>query len=204
MTHQASDARMRRGRRQRGQSTVELAISSIVLLLLIGGVLDLGRVFYFQVVLHNAAREGARHGAWYDTSTRRNPYLDDQDILSATNSALQPLGIQSSQTTSAGCPNSGDGNNSHNPPYAASYYPTSLNQPLVYICYFRPCPGECDEPPNPVGSVSSAPNDNSWRLGDVNVIVLDSYGLASGFMQNVLGNGLQVAGYAHITIQGKP
>src|SRR5258708_30938433 len=64
-------------KRQRGQSLVEFAISSIVLLLLMMGLLDLSRAFYFSVNLQGAAREGARHGAWFNTSARNNNYLDD-------------------------------------------------------------------------------------------------------------------------------
>src|SRR5712692_6069274 len=65
-----------RSRTQRGQSLVEFAISSIVLLLLMMGLLDLSRAFYYAVNLQGAAREGARHGAWFDTATRVNnkPY----------------------------------------------------------------------------------------------------------------------------------
>lgn len=44
----------------RGQSTVELALGLVVLLLLVCGTADLGRVFYYGVTLTQAAREGAR------------------------------------------------------------------------------------------------------------------------------------------------
>src|SRR6266851_1053413 len=67
-------------RRQGGQSLVEFAISSIVLLLLMMGLLDLSRAFYFAVSLDGAAREGARHGAWFNTAGRKNIYLYDQTI----------------------------------------------------------------------------------------------------------------------------
>src|SRR5467141_4260762 len=78
-----------RGRRtQRGQSLVEFAISSIVLLLLMMGLLDLSRAFYYSVSLQGAAREGARHGAWFNTAARANLYLDDSDVLLATKQSL--------------------------------------------------------------------------------------------------------------------
>jgi len=84
----------RRGRRrQRGQSLVEFAISSIVLLLLMMGLLDLSRAFYFAVNLDGAAREGARHGAWFSTNLRSNNYLDDNDIALAVNQALGGAGV---------------------------------------------------------------------------------------------------------------
>jgi Flp pilus assembly protein TadG len=46
-------------RRSRGQSIVELAIIAPVVLLLLAAALDLGRLFYSQITIANAAREGA-------------------------------------------------------------------------------------------------------------------------------------------------
>src|SRR5207245_3228751 len=80
-------------RRQRGQSLVEFAISSIVLLLLMMGLLDLSRAFYYSVNLQGAAREGARHGAWFNTAARANNYLDDNDVMAAVHSGLNGAGV---------------------------------------------------------------------------------------------------------------
>src|SRR6476660_4195557 len=79
--------------RQRGQSLVEFAISSLVLILLLMGLLDLSRAFYYSVNLLGAAREGARHGAWFDTATRSNKYLDDDDIMLAVKQAMAGAGF---------------------------------------------------------------------------------------------------------------
>jgi len=49
----------RAARRSRGQSIVELAIISPVVLLLLAAAIDLGRLFYSQITIANAAREGA-------------------------------------------------------------------------------------------------------------------------------------------------
>jgi len=46
----------RAARRSRGQSIVELAISSPVVLLLLAAAIDLGRLFYSQITIANAAR----------------------------------------------------------------------------------------------------------------------------------------------------
>lgn len=51
-----------RGRR-RGQSVVELALAMPVMLLLMLGTIDIGRVFFDYVQLRNAVREGAGYGA---------------------------------------------------------------------------------------------------------------------------------------------
>ena len=49
--------------RSKGQSLVEFAIMIPVLLLIFGGALDLGRLFYAHVAIENAAKEGALYGA---------------------------------------------------------------------------------------------------------------------------------------------
>src|SRR5438132_3862474 len=98
-------------RRQKGQSLVEFAISSLVLILLLMGLLDLSRAFYYSVNLQGAAREGARHGAWFDTATRTNKYLDDADLMLAVKQAMAGDGFDGTaghlpiptQVTSAGC-----------------------------------------------------------------------------------------------------
>jgi adenosylcobinamide amidohydrolase len=73
---------------------------------------------------------------------------------------------------------------------------------LLYVCYTNPTSHQV------FGTMASPPNasDNSWHLGDVNVILLFNYGLVTGFMQNVLqaAGGIHVATNAHFTIQGGP
>jgi hypothetical protein len=45
---------------RKGQSLVELAIALPLMVLIMFGVLDLGRAFFSLITIHNAAREGAR------------------------------------------------------------------------------------------------------------------------------------------------
>ncbi len=52
--------RVRQIRRERGAAAVEMALVLPVLLLVIGALVDLGRMFHAQLVLSSAAREGAR------------------------------------------------------------------------------------------------------------------------------------------------
>src|SRR5258708_32629588 len=77
-----------RGRKQRGQSLVEFAISSTVLLLLAMGLIDLSRAFYFSVAMQGAAREGAPHAAWFDAARRANLFLQDSEIQRTLQLAL--------------------------------------------------------------------------------------------------------------------
>jgi Flp pilus assembly protein TadG len=181
----------------RGQSLVEFAISSLVLLLLMMGLLDLSRAFYYAISLQGAAREGARHGAWFNTPQRSNIYLDDADIMTAVNQSLNGAGLTGVQVTNAGCLAPTDGNTFNNRPYAASAYPTTPQAVNVYICYTPPSGG-------PVATRLSPSPDNAWRLGDVNVSLLMNFQIITPFIQNLFGNGINLAYNEHFTIQGKP
>ena len=57
--------KMKRQARARGQSAVELAVCLPLLLLMVVGLLDLGRAFNAYIVITNAAREGAYYGSLY-------------------------------------------------------------------------------------------------------------------------------------------
>lgn len=65
-------ARYRRRSRSRGQSIVELALILPVLMLLVASTLDLGRMFYSQITITNAAREGAYEAAYNPASFQAN------------------------------------------------------------------------------------------------------------------------------------
>jgi hypothetical protein len=70
--------RRRKCNRSTGQELVEFAIILPLLLLVVFGVLDLGRMFHALITITNAAREGARYGIIFpddltgiDSVTRR-------------------------------------------------------------------------------------------------------------------------------------
>ncbi len=56
---------MRNKKNHLGQSLVEFALVLPILLLLIIGAMDIGRMFYIKVALTNAAREGANYLAYH-------------------------------------------------------------------------------------------------------------------------------------------
>lgn len=53
----------------RGQSLAGLAIMLPILLIILLGIIDFGRVFYAYVTITNASREGARYGSMHPLST---------------------------------------------------------------------------------------------------------------------------------------
>jgi Flp pilus assembly protein TadG len=68
-----------------GQSLVEMAIMLPLLILILFGVLDLGRGLHALVTIHNAARVGARYGIQHP-----NDYdgMKAAAVLEATNSGI--------------------------------------------------------------------------------------------------------------------
>src|ERR1700720_1770321 len=68
---------------KRGQAIVETALLLPILMLLVMGSADLGRVFYYSIAVTNAAREAARQGTYYDPTANppTNTYDDYADIL---------------------------------------------------------------------------------------------------------------------------
>ena len=78
--------------RRRGAAIVEFALVAPVFLILITGVVELGRGIVVQQLLTNASREGARIGG-YDTTTSTST------VTTAVNSYLTNVGISGATTT---------------------------------------------------------------------------------------------------------
>lgn len=170
---------------------VEFALSSVVLLLLVSGLVDIGRAIYVSEALSNAAREGARHGIWYDSSKLSHPYLFDAEIKSTVDAELATIGLPASvlKNPVTTCPATSDGNPSYNPPYLSSAYPTAANQPWLYICYNNAAGTDYTSPPSGV------------RLQDLNVIVLYVYAPLTA-MVNTQFTTVRLATNVHMTVQG--
>ena len=170
---------------------VEFALSSVVLMLIIGGLIDIGRAVAVSEVLSSAAREGARYGARFDAPNLAHTFLTDGQIQGVVDSALTASSLPAStlKNPSTTCPASTDGNAYHNPPYAASAYPASANHVWLYICHDN----------TPGIDFTSPPLNQS--LQDLNVIVLYSYGPLTPLISAQFGT-FHMAANEHITVQG--
>jgi TadE-like protein len=180
--------------RQRGQSLVEFAVSSVVLLLLVGGLVDVGRSIFVSEALSNAAREGARHGAWFDAPSVTHPYLFDAEIKSVVDAELATIGLPASVLKSPNCPNPTDTNSFHNPPYVSTAYPSTAGDVWLYICY--------NNGSAPTNDYPSSPPTVPVVGWDLNVIVLYAYGPLTPLVKTQFGI-FQVAANEHITVQGR-
>jgi Flp pilus assembly protein TadG len=63
---------MKHLRKEKGQSLLELALILPVLLIILAGVLDLGRLYYAYVAVTDAAAEGAAYAALHPEEDKRD------------------------------------------------------------------------------------------------------------------------------------
>jgi len=68
-------------RKEEGQGLVEFALILMVLVLVVFGVLDLGRAFHSLITITNASREGARY-------LTKHPLDNDNDFAGTKNAAI--------------------------------------------------------------------------------------------------------------------
>ena len=87
---------LRKAKEERGSAAVEFAMVLPFLLVLLSGIIEFGRVLYYQQVLTNAARESSRASA-----TGFEPYT------TAANRVLSPVGIPSPSPSCSSTPPAG-------------------------------------------------------------------------------------------------
>jgi len=114
---------------RKGQAIVETALLLPILMLLVMGSADLGRVFYYAIAVTNSAREAARQGTYYDPISGTNAYDSYNLILQAAQKEV-PIDVTLTLPTSSpshcltGAPSSW-----------SIYYPTQPNAGYVFICF---------------------------------------------------------------------
>ena len=108
---------------KRGQALVEMALMAPVLFLMVLGAADLSQLFYYSTSVTNAAREGARQGAYYDPMTfpGGNTYATDAAVYSAVNAEASYLNLSEPCHPNTIC--SGSLTNCPSYPYANALYP---------------------------------------------------------------------------------
>jgi len=74
--------------KSRGQSLLEFALVLPLLLVLVLGAMDFGRMFYIKVALTNAVREGANYLAWNPEEVNDGDYSGGIEALEAEAESL--------------------------------------------------------------------------------------------------------------------
>jgi Flp pilus assembly protein TadG len=80
-------------RSERGAAFVELMIAVPVLVVLVAGVGDFARIFYYSIELSNAARAGAQYGAANLTNASNSAGIQSTAAGASTNIALTSANI---------------------------------------------------------------------------------------------------------------
>ena len=155
--------------RTSGQALVEFAITLPIIVLLVAGVLELGRGYTFAVATSNAARDGARYVAG-KTSTSNGPGLTNMcSLVTADLAAI---------TSNVSCPTLVN----HAPPFVAGtdYTAPAAGQAVVAVY--------CGTSVNCTGSVTAL------TQSEVDVYVY--YGFSD---LNLLGGGITISGSSRAT-----
>jgi Flp pilus assembly protein TadG len=156
-------------KKSRGQALVELALALPVLIVLIAGVLEMGRGYSFAVETSDAARDAARYVAGKTAATNGPGLAAMCNLVTADLAAV---------TTNIVCPTQVN----HAPPF------------VVVTDYAKPVPGQavvavyCGTSVNCTGSVQTL------YQSEVDVYVY--YGFSD---LNVLGGGITIAGSSRAT-----
>jgi len=64
---------------EKGQAMIEMAIVAVLLMMLLFGITEFGRLFYYSLTIHNGARAGARAAAVVDMEDETKTFPDDPD-----------------------------------------------------------------------------------------------------------------------------
>jgi len=149
---------------------VEFAITLPILILLVAGVLELGRGYVFAIATSDAARDGARYVAG-KTSTTNGPGVAAMCTLVIAD--LKAI------TSTVSCPTTPVG---HAPPFSApaDYTAPAAGQAVVAVY--------CGASVNCAGSVTSVTNSE--------VYVYVYYGFSD---LNLLGGAITISGSSHAT-----
>jgi Flp pilus assembly protein TadG len=112
-----------------------MALMAPVLFLMVLGATDLSQLFYYSTSITNAAREGARHGAYFDPFGPSNTFANDTAIFSTVNAEATYVNLTEPCHPNTSC--TGGLTNCPSYPYASSLYPpaSGANSGYVFICF---------------------------------------------------------------------
>jgi Flp pilus assembly protein TadG len=114
---------------KRGQAIVETALLLPILMLLVMGSADLGRVFYYSIAVTNATREAAHQGTYYDPVSGGNAFDSYGQVLAAAQQDVpSDLTLILPSISPSHCLTG-------QPSTWTPYYPSQPNTGYVYICF---------------------------------------------------------------------
>ncbi|MGH7903869.1 MAG: TadE/TadG family type IV pilus assembly protein [Candidatus Dormibacteraceae bacterium] len=158
---------------ERGQALVELAISSLFLLLLVMGIVDFGFLYSDRLAISNAAREGARYASLNPTFWSNAATPDSNTIQGEIRLAGGTLDIVN--------------NDSH---ISIAYYDASSGSSAVYCGAYRASTGSFVAAPGYTKTQCTSPGNI------VQVSVNTTYPLLTPLLSGLFSGGVNVAATA--------
>ncbi|TMD35855.1 MAG: hypothetical protein E6I89_13200 [Chloroflexi bacterium] len=160
---------LRRRKKARAQALVEFALALPVLIVLVAGVLELGRGYSFAVETSDAARDAARYAAGKTTSTNGPGLAAMCSLVTADLAAV---------TTSISCPTQVN----HPPPFVAG------------VDYTKPAAGQAV-----VAVYCGSSNNCSGAVQTLYQSEIDVYVYYGFSDLNILGGGITITGSSRAT-----
>jgi TadE-like protein len=179
--------RIRSGTRLRGQAMVEAALIAPLLLLLIGGIGDLGRAFYYKTAAINVAREAAHWATLPDPRTVAPP--TDPQILGDVAPSQESFGLSCPTCTPPRPLELAPPSNVNTNPLAPGNTVSGSANPGPgcgqALCNLQPDHAWLFISPGQAGRTSLAPNAH-WTLTAVNSYAVSAPAPDKGGLQQVL------------------
>jgi hypothetical protein len=127
-----------RGRLDRGQGLAEFAIVLPVFLLVVFGMIDVGRVIWATDDITNAAREGARYASVHGGTFCSAP---------TSTTVCCPTGPSLSGTPASGCPTWSPDSKEPTRNATRAYFVAAGRSTTVWVCYYTTtaCSGNTDQ-----------------------------------------------------------
>jgi TadE-like protein len=172
-------------RSHRGQALVEVAMIAPVLLLLIGGIGDLGRAFYYKIAVENVAREAAHWATLSIGATPPNsPPIDDEIYSKLASPSQESFGVslQKAPDCVRNSPPPLDPNTAANPPGCGG---VSLPKGKSWLFIYPPAgPSPC--PPSPTCRSAVLPPGAHWSVVASNSQIVNAPPPGKGGVAEVL------------------
>ncbi len=163
--------------RSRGQSMVEFAILSPILLLLVSGMLDLGRAYYYEVVTTDAARDAARFAIGYSAASGAAVGPGIGSVCDRATADLANVTLMGTSIGNVRCVTTTSLPGTSRPFYPAGSVPApSANQAVVVV--YCPAGGDCS---------TTAASPTNQKLS---VTVYYGFSLLTPGMNNMVGGSL--------------
>ncbi len=183
-----------RGGRQRSQSLVEFALSLVLLVMLISGLLDLGRVYFVLMAMEDTVGEGALYLSQDPSCITATSTRSDSSICTDPNNAFYRM-----KNSGSGLLNFTDSNYLNTSPLPVPGSDTTVDKIWYRVCW-------PDDPSDPVNNCGGEPYD--WGAdveATVYVQMTYNFQLLSPFIPQIAGvNPLPITVGATQTLVAAP